>query len=225
MTAALPWWWLGRVGYARGTAIQAGLRDALLAGDEDAAGLVLLEHEPVITLGRGARAANVVRPGAAPVVPASRGGDVTYHGPGQLMVYPVVRLRAGVVAYLEALAGALAEVAAALGAPGARWQRNPAGLWVHGAKLAACGIHVRRGIAVHGFALDVATPAAAWQAIVPCGIAGAKVTSIARESGRAPPPMPEVAELAAPLLCRALGYEPVRRDCLPDTARATIDPA
>lgn len=225
MTAALPWWWLGRVAYAHGTGIQGRLRDALLAGEEGAAGLLLLEHEPVITLGRGARAANVVRPGGVEVVRTSRGGDVTYHGPGQLMVYPVVRLRAGVVAYLEALAGALGEVAAALGAPGARWKRSPAGLWIGDAKLAACGIHVRRGVAVHGFALDVATPAAAWQAIVPCGIAGAQVTSIARESGRVPPPLAEVARLAAPLICRALGYEPVPRDCLPDAARVTIDPA
>lgn len=225
MSAALPWYWLGRLEYTAATDLQARLRDALLGGDDGAAGLLLLEHEPVITLGRAARAANVVRPGAVPVVPTSRGGDVTYHGPGQLMVYPVVRLRRGVVAYLEAIAGALAEVAALLGAPAARWRRDPAGLWLGDAKLAACGIHVRRGVAVHGFALDVATPIEAWQTIVPCGLDGARVTSIARASGRTPPPMTEVARLAAPLLCRALGYEPAARDCLPAAARATMSPA
>jgi len=194
-------------------ALQERLRDALLAGGDGSERLLLCEHEPVITLGRHADRdhllashAELAANGIA-VRQVSRGGDVTYHGPGQLMVYPVVRIGRGVVAYLEALATALAQLAAELGAPGAQWRRNPAGLWLGDAKMAACGIHVRRGVAIHGFALDVATPPEAWRRIVPCGIGGVQNLSIARAAKTEPPPMREVARRAAPLLCAALGFK------------------
>ncbi len=214
MSRALAWRWLGRVAHADALAEQEARRARMLAGDPEARALLLCEHPPVITLGRRADRGHVLLSDEALAVRgiervrASRGGDVTYHGPGQLMVYPVVRLERGVVAYLEAIAGALAEVAAALGAPGAAWRRDPAGLWLGPAKLAACGIHVRRGVAVHGWALDVATPPEAWAAIVPCGIAGVRTISIATASGRTPPPMAEVAALAAARVAAALGYTP-----------------
>lgn len=214
MTRALAWRWLGRVAHADALAEQEARRARILAGDEEARVLLLCEHPPVITLGRSADRSHVLLSDDALVqrgielVKASRGGDVTYHGPGQLMVYPVVRLERGVVAYLEAIAGALADVAAELGAPGAAWRRDPAGLWLGDRKLAACGIHVRRGVAVHGWALDVATPPEAWSAIVPCGISGVRTVSIATASGRTPPPMPEVAALAAARVAAALNYVP-----------------
>jgi lipoyl(octanoyl) transferase len=214
MSATVPWTWLGRVDYRTGTAYQQALRDRLLGGDDSAAGLVLLEHDPVITLGRHADERNLLVDRAAlaergvELSRADRGGDVTYHGPGQLMVYPVVRLERGVVAFLAALAGALAQVAAELGVPGARWQRDPAGLWLGTAKLAACGIHVRRRVCTHGFAFNVSTPADPWRLIVPCGLSGYAITSIAQERARQglspPPPVAEVAALAAPHLCTAL---------------------
>jgi lipoyl(octanoyl) transferase len=120
----------------------------------------------------------------------------------------VARLRTGVVEFLAALAGALAELAQRLGVPGARWQRDPAGLWLGRAKLAACGIHLSRRACSHGFAFNLATPASMWQLIVPCGLQGTAVTSIAAERSRAglspPPPMHEVAAMAGPLLCAAL---------------------
>lgn len=218
--SALPWHWLGRLDYHTGTERQRRLRDRLLAGDASARCLLLLEHTPVITLGRHARASNVradrealARRGVE-VVATDRGGDVTYHGPGQLMVYPVARLRGNVEGFLAGLAGALAQVAARLGVPGAAWQRDPAGLWLPGAdpavpaaKLAACGMHLRRGAVTHGFAFNVSTPADAWAWIVPCGLS-APVTSLAQERARRglppPPPVAEVARLAAPLLCDAL---------------------
>jgi len=209
----LRWRWLGRTPYAAGTELQERHRERLLDGDESAAVLLLLEHEPVITLGRGAAAVNVLASEAelarrgVSVVRTSRGGDVTYHGPGQLMVYPVVHLERGVVRYLEALAGGLAALAAALGVPGCEWRRDPAGLWLGDAKIAACGIHVRRGVAVHGWALNVSTPPDPWSLIVPCGLARARVTSIAEHATAPPPPMERVADLAAPLLCAALGRE------------------
>ncbi len=208
----VPWRWLGRCPYAPVIGEMERRRDAILAGEESAAAVLLCEHEPVITLGRGANAGNVLLPesvlaarGVA-LARASRGGDVTYHGPGQLMVYPVVRLHRGVVAYLEMVAGVLAEVAAELGVPGAAFRRSPAGLWLGERKLAACGIHVRRGVAIHGFALDVDTPLEAWSAIVPCGLREAPVLSLARarDAGRTAPSVAEVAQLVGPKLVDAI---------------------
>jgi lipoate-protein ligase B len=196
--------WQGRVAHAAAVAEQEARRERILAGDADAAAILLCEHDPVITLGRNAVRANVLDAGAVPVVETSRGGDVTYHGPGQLMVYPVVRVRGGVVRFLEAIAGALAEVAAALGAPGAAWQRDPAGLWIGGRKLAACGIHLRRGVAVHGWAFNVSTPPAMWRLIVPCGLASAPPPVSIEELTDGAPSTAEVAALAAPILARAI---------------------
>jgi lipoate-protein ligase B len=214
----LPVRWLGRVAYRAALELQERHRDRLLGGDGSAECLLLLEHDPVITLGRSGDATSVlVSPDElarrrVDLVRATRGGDVTYHGPGQLIVYPVVRLATGVVAYLEALAAALAVTAAELGVPGAAWRRSPAGLWLGDAKLAACGLNVRRGVAVHGFALDVATPREAWSLIHPCGQPGARNTSIAAERARrgaGPPPSIEaVAAAAAPHVVRALGRAP-----------------
>jgi lipoate-protein ligase B len=205
----LPWHWLGRIEHSVGVAEQELRRDRLLAGDAAAAAVLLCEHPPTITLGRNAERGNVLGvPAGVAVAEVSRGGDVTYHGPGQLMVYPVMRLRRGVVAYLEAIAGVLAAVAADLGVPGAAWRRDPAGLWLGDAKLAACGLHLRRGVAVHGFALDVATPPEAWRAINPCGLGrpGISLDTARRARGLpAAPPGAEVAALVGPRLSEALG--------------------
>jgi lipoate-protein ligase B len=206
---ALSWRWLGRICYRDAVGEMESRRARILDGDDGAQAVLLCEHDPVITLGRAANQAHVLWPAAelafrgVEVARSSRGGDVTYHGPGQLMVYPVVRLRRGVVAHLTAIASALAEVAAELGAPGARFERSPAGLWIERRKLAACGIHVRRGVAIHGFALDVATPSEAWRAIVPCGLHAAPVVSLTALAGGAPA-VSRVAERAGPLLVRAL---------------------
>lgn len=216
--SALPWHWLGRLDYRAGIEQQRALRDRLLAGDDSARCLLLLEHTPVITLGRNARQGNVLAGRAElaehgiELTVTDRGGDVTYHGPGQLMVYPAVVVRKDIAGFLAALAGALAEVAALLDVPGARWQREPAGLWLPGpgsapAKLAACGLHLRRGAVMHGMAFNVSTPPSAWRWIVPCGLS-TPVTSVAEERARLglppPPSVAEVAALAAPLLCDAL---------------------
>lgn len=177
---AITWHWLGRAGYRRVLADQLAARERVWAGGD---GVVLLcEHPPVITLGRSAEPSNVLASPEAlisagvTVETIERGGDVTYHGPGQLMIYPIVRLRRGVVEFLERVAGAIVDAAAALDAPGAAWQRNPAGVWKDSAKLAACGIHVARGVSVHGFALDVSTPREAWARIRPCGLASPQVS-------------------------------------------------
>jgi len=205
-----PWSWLGRLGHAAAVELMEARRARILAGDDAAEEIHLCEHDPVITLGRGADSANVLlsraelEAGGVTIVDASRGGDVTYHGPGQLMVYPVVRLRRGLVAFLEIVAGVLAEVAAELGAPGASWRRQPAGLWLGERKLAACGLHVRRGVVIHGFAFDVCTPPGAWRAIVPCGLGRGITVSLAEALGGRAPEVAEVAALVGPRLSRAL---------------------
>ncbi len=200
---ALTWQWLGRVAYEPTVALLERQREAVLGGDVGAERVFLCEHDPVITVGRSGDMANVLMDGV-PVVRTNRGGDVTYHGPGQLMVYPVVKLRRGVVSFLESVSAALARTLAHYGVSGAAWQRDPAGLWLDGAKIAACGIHLRRSVTLHGFALNVSTPADAWQRIVPCGIPGGRVTSLAEHSGGVVPAVGDVARVAAPLLSDAL---------------------
>jgi lipoyl(octanoyl) transferase len=209
-SSALDWSWLGRLGYAAAVELMEARRARVLGGDAAAEAILLCEHDPVITLGRGADRSNILwsrdalEARGVAVVESSRGGDVTYHGPGQLMVYPVVRLRRGLVSFLETVAGVLADVAAELGVPGASWRRQPAGLWLGDRKLAACGLHVRRGVVVHGFAFDVCTPPEAWRAIVPCGLGSGITVSVAEALGGAAPSVAEVAERVGPRLAAAL---------------------
>jgi len=193
------WDWLGRADYEPVLARQLAIREQVWAGGD---GVVLLcEHPPVITLGRSANRANVLAADDVPVVPIERGGDVTYHGPGQLMVYPVVRVKS-VVDFLARVAGALAEACAVFEVTGAAWRRDPAGLWLGEAKLGACGIHVARGVSTHGWALNVATPADAWRRIVPCGLSVAQV-SLSAAAGREIT-VADVAREAGPRIAAAL---------------------
>ena len=200
----IAWRWLGRVAHADAVALQDAQRQAIHAGGAAAAVVLLGEHPPGITLGQSADrrhglidAAEAARRGVT-IAPVTRGGDVTYHGPGQLMVYPVVRVRS-VVAFLERVATAIAAECAAVGVEGARFERDPAGLWLGPAKLAACGLHLARGVAIHGWAWNVATPPEAWQAIVPCGLAVPQVSLAEACAARGLPSPPPVAELAARL--------------------------
>jgi lipoyl(octanoyl) transferase len=191
---------VGRVPYEQVLADQLAARERVWAG---AAGtLILCEHPPVITLGRSANRANVLAPGDVPVIQIERGGDVTYHGPGQLMVYPIVRIKS-VVAFLETVAGALADTCVAFGATRPEFCRDPAGLWLGDAKLAACGIHVARGVSVHGWALNVATPPDAWRAIKPCGLGDVRQVSLTELIGR-PIDVAVVAAELEPRLSRVL---------------------
>ncbi len=176
--------------------------------------LLLLEHEHVYTLGRRGDAANLrvdpatlARLGVA-CHRVDRGGDITYHGPGQLVGYPIVRLRGagrGVRAYVDALEMALIAVAAAFGIAATALPGRP-GVWVGGQKLAALGITVSRGVAYHGFALNVAPDLAYFARIVPCGIAEAGVTSLAALLGR-PVTVEEVLPLCARAVAAACGLQ------------------
>jgi len=187
--------YLGRAPYEQVLADQLAARERVWAGGPGT--LILCEHPPVITLGRSANRANVLAAGDVPVVQIERGGDVTYHGPGQLMVYPIVRIKS-VVAFLEAIARALADTCEAFGAPRAEFRRDPAGLWLGDAKLAACGIHVARGVSVHGWALNVATPRDAWRMINPCGLGRVPQISLVELVADIGRPI-EVADVAAEL--------------------------
>ncbi|HVY40374.1 MAG TPA: lipoyl(octanoyl) transferase LipB [Polyangia bacterium] len=201
--------------FAPAAALQERLRAGVVAGTGPET-LLLLEHAPVITLGRSADAAHVLAPAAElarrgiDVVRTTRGGDVTYHGPGQLVGYPIVRLRGGVIAHMTGMARA---IAAALNEYGidARWRREAAGLWVDGAKICAFGVHVRSRVTMHGFALNVAADVSPFDLIVPCGIAGVRTTSMAA-LGVAPPPLEDLATAIAARLGPEVGVTFTRDD-------------
>jgi lipoyl(octanoyl) transferase len=201
---------LGRTPFPATVREQEGLRAAVLAG-VGAETLLLCEHEPVITLGRSTReghvlaaAGDLARRGIAIEV-ASRGGSATYHGPGQLVGYPIVRLRGGVVDHVTALARAVAAVLAELGVV-AVWRREAPGLWVGDEKICAFGVHVRRRVAMHGFALNVTADLDPFNLIVPCGLSGVRTTSIARSLASCPQRVPQLHVLAS-RVARAVGAE------------------
>ena len=150
--------------------------------------LLFVEHPHVYTLGRGGNQANVLTPEDVPVIRTSRGGDVTYHGPGQLVIYPIIdlrsKLRKDVHRYVRNLELAAIQTLQDFGLSGAR--RPPfTGIWIDDKKIAAIGVAVRRCITFHGLALNVTTDLAYFRRIVPCGLAWAGVTSMARALGAA----------------------------------------
>jgi lipoyl(octanoyl) transferase len=154
--------------------------------------LILVEHPDVITLGRSAKPGNVLCPGAIPVVPIERGGDVTYHGPGQLVAYPIFLLREGerdLHRLLRNLEETIVRTLADFGLAGVR-EAGKTGVWIAhdgGArKLASIGVAVRKWVTLHGLALNVTTDLARFAAINPCGFDAAVMTSMARELGQAP---------------------------------------
>jgi lipoyl(octanoyl) transferase len=154
--------------------------------------LILVEHPDVITLGRSAKPSNVLCPGEIPVIPIERGGDVTYHGPGQLVAYPIFLLREGerdLHRLLRSLEEVLVRTLADFGLAGIR-ESGKTGVWIAhegGArKLASIGVAVRKWVTLHGLALNVTTNLARFGAIHPCGFDATVMTSMARELGHSP---------------------------------------
>lgn len=154
--------------------------------------LILLQHPPTYTLGARGGGRHLRTGGAsllaggASLVQSDRGGDVTFHGPGQIIAYPIINLRTygqGPVWYVRALESALISTLARFGVTGARTAGRP-GVWCGSAKIAAIGVRVSRGVTTHGLALNVNTELAWFERIVPCGLADAGVTSMSRELGR-----------------------------------------
>ena len=175
---------LGRVAYAAAWRLQQEIHDEVTRGGEDVT--LLLEHESVYTAGKRTEPEERPRDGT-PVVEVDRGGKITWHGPGQLTGYPIVRLAdpVDVVAYVRTLEQVLIDTCAALGLSTTR-VGGRSGVWTaDGArKVAAIGIRVARGVTMHGFALNCDPDLTAYDRIVPCGITDATVTSLSRELGR-----------------------------------------
>jgi lipoyl(octanoyl) transferase len=175
----------GVVPYRAALEWQHSLVRERIAGRQDHDLLLLLEHPAVVTLGRTADAAHLLRPGGIEVVEVERGGDATFHGPGQLVGYPILDLtghRRDVHWYLRTLETALITALAELGIAAGR---NPGytGVWIEDRKIASIGVHVKHWVTSHGFALNVTTDLSQFDRIVPCGIAGVEMTSIEREAG------------------------------------------
>jgi lipoyl(octanoyl) transferase len=196
---------LGRIGYAEAWALQKRLVAARKAGAiEDV--LLLCEHPHVITLGRNGKrehllaSEELLRERGVELHPTDRGGDITYHGPGQIVGYPILNLgaiRRDVVWYVRTLEEALIRATAELGLAAGR-EAGKTGVWVttgkkvdwtpgeeeQSEKLAAIGVHISRWVTSHGFAYNVATDVRYFDLIVPCGIAGRKATSLEKLLGR-----------------------------------------
>jgi lipoate-protein ligase B len=199
---------LGRMPYAEALALQRRLQQEVIAtrgGGADPAQvgrLLFVEHDPpVVTVSRRASARRHVIATAEELARAGvelaetdRGGDVTYHGPGQLVVYPILDLNAlglGLHGYMRALEDVVIAVLAAFGVAGAR-DPGATGVWVDGAKICAMGVRVSRWVSMHGLALNVRTNLAHFDLIVPCGLAGRRVTSLERELRDGCPAMDDV---------------------------------
>ena len=183
---------LGRRPYAEVLELQRELRRQRLAGESAHDVLLLVEHDPVVTLGRSTHPGSLPLPAeelerrGIRVVEVERGGDVTFHGPGQLVGYPILDLtghREDLHWYLRRLEDALIGALDQLGVPA---ERNPGltGVWTRGRKIASIGVHVKQWVTLHGFALNVTTRLEQFELIVPCGIRGVVMTSVAQELGR-----------------------------------------
>jgi len=196
----------GRVPYDVALRWQEALVARRLAGADDV--LLLLEHPPVYTLGRGAdeRFVGAAAGGHVPVVRVGRGGQVTYHGPGQLVGYPVIGLRdlrPDVRWYVRGLEQVLIDALGDVGIAAGR-RDGLTGVWVGARKIGSIGVGIRRWVTWHGFALNVSADLSGFAAITPCGIEGVTMTSVEREGVSAD--VDRMAELVATRFVRHFGY-------------------
>jgi len=213
----LEWSYLGRLDYRQAVALQEERRESLRAGEGNEA-LLLLEHPHVLTLGRNANRSDILgdpdwlQIRGVEVVECDRGGQVTYHGPGQLVGYPILDLnpdRRDLRRYVRDLLEVLVRVLTEVGLSALSRSHGPEiGVWVEGKKIASLGVHVSRWITTHGFALNVDTDLDYFSAIVPCGLQGVEMTSIAELTGRVYS-LAELADLCARHLAEVFQRLPV----------------
>ena len=196
---------LGRVDYAPTWRAMQALTDARDADTPDE--LWFLEHEPVFTQGLNGKPEHLLATGDIPVVGIDRGGQVTYHGPGQLVMYALIDLRRraiGVRELVVALENSVVELAARHGISAAGRRAAP-GVYVEARKLASIGLRVRRGCSYHGIALNVDMDLEPFDRINPCGMAGLAMTQLASEGARTD--VADAARELAPIAVAALGLE------------------
>jgi lipoyl(octanoyl) transferase len=206
MSTNLQTRWLGRISYEEGLELQESLvRDKMAgkAGDT----LLLLEHDPVYTMGRSRDESSLGEEMNLPhpVHRTNRGGQATYHGPGQLVGYPILDLNCrgrDLHRYLRFLEEVIIKIMAEYSVTGIR-RDGLTGVWVEDRKITSLGVGVRRWISMHGFALNVAPDLPGFNAITPCGIAGVAMTSLSAECGRDLETR-EVADLGAEVFLREL---------------------
>jgi len=223
--ATLQYLWLGRVPYRDAWALQQRLAAARARGEIDDL-VLLVEHPPVYTMGRNGSASHVPLGGdrlvalGADYIEVDRGGSVTFHGPGQLVAYPILQIagvfpmagdprRGDVLAHLRALEEALIATVAAYGVVAGR--RPPyTGIWVGDEKLAAIGVKLASGVTTHGAALNVTTDLAWFAEVIPCGIADAGVSSLSSLGVKPAPLLHDVAIRFATEFARVIGRPPKR---------------
>lgn len=220
---------LGRMAFGEARELQRRIWEERASGRLAEDVILLLDHEPVFTLGPGGAEGNILRTrtpwdGAeVPVVRVNRGGEVTYHGPGQLMLYALCDLRRGdrdVHRHCRRLEEVFARYLAGLGLRAGRRPGQP-GLWVEGAKILSLGVGARRWVTMHGVAFNVSTDLRFFEMIHPCGEAGAKTTSLEHLLGAAPP-LRQVADAIVPL-CGDVFGERVQVEA--DAGRMLASPA
>lgn len=211
---------LGRVAYGEALEIQRAVARDRISGTIPEDVLLLVEHPPVVTLGRSSKGAHLTA--SAELLAArgiecfevERGGDVTFHGPGQLVGYPIIDLkrhRQDLHWYLRQLEQTLIDALETVGVPAVR-RAGLTGVWTTtGRKIASIGVHARDWVTWHGFALNVTTDLSYFDLMVPCGISGVEMTSVARELGSAPPGLDR---LVADTLATRFGLAPVARHVL-----------
>lgn len=203
---------LGRQPYEATWKAMSAFTDA--RGPETADELWLLEHDPVFTLGQAGKMEHVLAPGDIPVVPVDRGGQVTYHGPGQIVGYPLIDLRragVGVREMVNKIEQSLIDTLAHWDIHAERREGAP-GVYAGGAKVAALGLRVRRGCSFHGLAFNVAMDLEPFQRINPCGYKGLEVTQVLDLGG--PSQLEEVETALIDEFCRQFGFDPEPADPL-----------
>jgi lipoyl(octanoyl) transferase len=215
--------WLGTVDYAAALEIQEALVAARTRG-EIGDTLLMLEHPHVYTLGRGADTRYICAPAPeVPVYRVSRGGQVTYHGPGQLVGYPILKLEGAardVHRYLRMLEQVMIDALARFAIVG---ERRPGltGVWLNGRKIGSIGVGIRRWVTLHGFALNVRPDLSLFDAIVPCGIEGCAMTSVAA-AGHPEVSVADFGEKIAETFARLFAYGSVERGA-PEAIAAIVE--
>ncbi len=208
---------LGKAPYARALQVQYALVRRLIERGRSQAALVLVEHDPpVITLGRRARESHILaspqflRTRGVELIESARGGDVTYHGPGQIVAYPILRLdpkRRPLHAHVSNLEEAVIRVARSYGVEAER-AAGRTGVWTPQGKLAAIGVAVHHWVTYHGVAMNVASDLSGFDLIVPCGLRNHAVTSLERLVGK-PVDFEEAKERLRSSLGEAFGFDAV----------------